>query len=123
MIMEFITGLEKTCAALDTIFRAAKKVDTALADDGKISLAEGFGIALSGVGLISVFKNIGEILLELKAVTPEKMEELIEFFKAAFDLKNDEAEMMVEQGVEVLARLALVVFAQRIIDENAPKPA
>lgn len=121
--MTFIVGLEKTCAALNAIFNAAKKVDTALADDGKISLGEGFGIALSGVGLISIFKNIGEILIELKTITPEKMGELIAFFKDAFDLKNDEAEMMVEQGVEVLARLALVVFTQRVLDENLPKPA
>jgi len=108
-------GFEKTTSALSVLITAANKVDAAISDDGKISLTEGIGIAMTGIGLINIFKNIGEIAGELKNITPDALTALIELFKTKFDLKNDEAELMVEQGLEVLARLVLVVFAKKAL--------
>lgn len=116
-------GFEKTTAALNTLLTAANKVDAAISDDGKISLAEGIGLAMTGIGLVSVFKNIGEIAVELKAINQVALDELIEMFKTKFDLKNDVAELMVEQGLEVLLRLAVVVFAKKAVETPVPVAA
>lgn len=108
-------GFEKTTAALTVLINAANKVDAALSDDGKISLTEGIGIAMTGIGLVSLFKNLGEIAGEIKNITPDSLSALVELFKTKFDLKNDEAELMVEQSLEVLARLIVVVFAKKAL--------
>ena len=60
-----------------------------------------------------IFKNLGKIKEELKARTPEQVCLLVETFKAHFDLKNDEAEKKVEQGLEVLAQLVLMLRAPK----------
>jgi len=115
-----MTELKKTIEAVTVILTAANKVDAAISDDGKISLSEGIGIAMTSIGLVSVFKNIGDIAIELKGITQESLNELIAFFKEKFDLKNDEAELMVEQSLEVLLRLALVVFGKKAIAVAKP---
>jgi hypothetical protein len=66
-------------------------------------------ISIKALGLIGIFKNLGKIKDELKARTPEQICLLVETFKAKFDLKNDDAEQKVEQGIEVLAQLAIML--------------
>ena len=67
---------------------------------------------MKGINLIGVFKTLPEIREELKTITPEKVATLVEIFKTKFDLPNDELEQKIEQGIEVLASLAVMVFTQ-----------
>jgi hypothetical protein len=106
--------MEKTEKALVTILETGNKVVESLADDGKINFGEGISIAYEGMGLIKVFRDLPEIKEELKNLDQAKVSHLVEVFKDKFDLKNDEAEQKVEQGIEVLAQLAVMVF-----DKNA----
>lgn len=108
-------GFVKTTEALRVIIRSANKVDAALADDGKISIKEGIGITLTAVGIVGVIKNLGTIFNELKAIDEKVIEEFIVLFKDEFDLTNDEAELIVEQAIEVLFRLALVIFGKQLV--------
>lgn len=103
-------NMEKTEKALVTFLETGNKIIGALADDGKIDFGEGMGIAMKGVGIVAVFKSLPEIKEELKTVTPEKVNNLVEVFKAKFDLPNDQAEQKVEQGIEVLAHLAVLIL-------------
>jgi hypothetical protein len=66
-------------------------------------------ISVKALGLIGVFKNLQKIKAELKSRTSEQVCLLVETFKTKFDLKNDEAEEKVEQGIEVLAQLAMML--------------
>jgi hypothetical protein len=102
--------MKHTEKALVTILETGNKVIESIADDGKIDFGEGVAIAMKGIGLIGVLKSLPEIKEELKVLTGEDVEYLVGVFKEKFDLKNDEAEQKVEQGVEVLAQLALMVF-------------
>ena len=105
--------MEQTEKALVTLLDTGNKVMAALADDGKVDFGEGVGIAMKGVGLINVFKNLGEIKTEINNSTPEKIALLVETFKVKFDLPNDEAELKVEQGIELLAQLAIMIFSKQ----------
>lgn len=105
--------MEKTKEALITLLDTGNKVISSIADDGKIDFGEGINIAMKGIGLVRVFKDIPEIKEELKNITPEQGQELVVIFKEKFDLPNDEAEMKVEQGLEVLSKLAIMVFSQK----------
>lgn len=102
--------MEKTKKAIKVLVKTGTKVAEALKDDGKVDLGEGMGIAMSAVGMIGVFKDLPEIKEEIKNATPESVAEVVEEFKAEFDIPNDEAEKVVEQGVEILAGLAMMIF-------------
>jgi hypothetical protein len=104
--------MENTEKALVTILETGNKVIKSLQDDGKISFSEGISIAYKGMGLINVFKSLPEIKEELKTLDQEKVSHLVEVFKEKFDLPNDEAEQKVEQGIELLAQLAVMVFSK-----------
>jgi len=102
--------MEKTKKALKVLLITGNKVAESLKDDGKISLTEGMGIALKAVSLVGVFKDLPEIKEELKVATPADVQQLVEDFKADFDIPNDDLELKIESGLEVLAQLALMFF-------------
>jgi hypothetical protein len=104
--------MKNTEKALEVLLDTGMKVVNALEDDGKIDFGESIGIAMKGINLIGVFKTLPEIREELKTITPEKVANLVEIFKTKFDLPNDELEQKIEQGIEVLASLAVMVFTQ-----------
>ena len=102
--------MEKTKSAIKVLLKTGMKVVDAVKDDGKVDLGESMGIAMSAVGIVGVFKNIPEIKVEIKNATPEQIAETVAEFKAEFDLPNDEAEKIVETGVEILTNLAVLIF-------------
>jgi hypothetical protein len=104
--------MKKTEEALVVLLETGNKVIESISDDGKIDFGEGIGIAMKGVKLIGVFKNLPEIREELKTIDAEKVARLVEVFKEKFKLPNAEAEQKVEQGIEVLAQLAVMVFSK-----------
>jgi len=101
--------MEQTTKALVTLLETGNVIMNSIQDDNKVDFAESMQISIKALGLIGIIKNLPKIKIELKARTPEKVCLLVETFKAHFDLKNDDAERKVEQGIEVLAQLALML--------------
>jgi hypothetical protein len=102
--------MEKTKKALKVLLMTGNKVAESLKDDGKISLPEGMGIAMKAVSLVGVFKDLPEIKAEIKSASPEDYQSLIADFKSDFDIPNDDLEVKIEMGIDVLAQLALMFF-------------
>lgn len=101
--------MEQTTKALVTLLETGNVVINSIQDDNKVDFGESMQISMKALGLIGIFKNLGKIKAELKARTPEQVCLLVETFKAKFDLKNDDAEQKVEQGMEVLAQLVMML--------------
>ena len=101
--------MEQTTKALVTLLEAGNTVINSIQDDNKVDFKESMQISIKALGLIGIFKNLAKIKAELKARTPEQVCLLVETFKAKFDLKNDDAEQKVEQGMEVLAQLVMML--------------
>jgi len=101
--------MEQTTKALVTLIETGNAVINAIQDDNKVDFKESMQISIKALGLIGIFKNLGKIKEELKNRTQEEMCLLVETFKAKFDLKNDDAEQKVEQGIEVLAQLVMML--------------
>ena len=102
----------QTEKALVVLLDLGNKVMEAVSDDGKVDFGESIQISMKAIGLVSVFKNLGEIRDEIKAAKPEDVTTLVETFKTKFNLPDKEAEAKIEAGVEMLAQLALVVFGK-----------
>lgn len=102
--------MEKTKSAIKVFMKTGTKVMEAVKDDGKVDLGESMGIAMSAVGFVGVFKNISAIKEEIKNATPEQIAETVAEFKEEFDIPNDEAEKIVETGVEILTNIAVMIF-------------
>lgn len=100
----------KTKEALSVLLNTAEKFTAAYADDQKISVGEGFGLALQATKLISIFKDLPEIKAELKDLDAAGLVDLTAQFKAEFDIANDELEAKIEDGVTVLSQLASVIL-------------
>lgn len=105
--------MKETEKALVTLLETGNVVANAIQDDGRIDFKESMAISIKAIGLIGVIKKLPEIKAELKGRRPEDFDNLVEVFKLKFDLKNDEAEQKVEQGIEVLLQLALMVFTPK----------
>ncbi len=101
--------MEQTTKALVTLLETGNAVINSIQDDNKVDFKESMQISIKALGLIGIFKNLTKIKDELKARTPEQVCLLVETFKAKFDLKNDDAEQKVEQGIEVLAQLVMML--------------
>lgn len=102
--------MEHLKSALTTVIKIAEKADDALAD-GKISIAEGIGIAFSAIGLIKVVKNINKIVDDFDGLTNQSRAELITWFKNEFDIRNDNVEDIVEMIFAALVNLGEVFDA------------
>lgn len=102
--------MKETEKALVTLLETGISVANSITDDGKVDFKESMEITVKAMGIIGIIRNLGKIKAEIKARKPEDVKSLVEVFKAKFDLKNEEAEQKVEQGLEVLVQLASMVF-------------
>ncbi|MFK5855769.1 MAG: hypothetical protein QM503_06535 [Bacteroidota bacterium] len=100
--------MENLRKALSTLMSITEKTDSALADDGKISISEGVGIAMSAIGLIKVVKNAKTIKQEYLALSDDDRTDLIAWFAAEFDITNDNIEQIVESIFSALLQLSVV---------------
>lgn len=105
--------MEKTKKAIGTLLKLANKVIADVKDDGKIDFGEAMGLAISGVGLIGIFKDLPEIQIELKGIDAVGVSEIVEAVKADFDLADDVLEAKIEAGLEVLAQMLIMVFGKQ----------
>ena len=100
--------MENLRKALSTLMSITQKTDSALADDGKISISEGVGIAMSAIGLVKVVKNAKAIKQEYLALTDDDRMDLSAWFAAEFDIVNDNVEQIVEIVFSALMNLGVV---------------
>lgn len=105
--------MENVKKAVEVILRTVGKIDVAL-EDKRVSIPEGLGIALSAVPWIGVFKNFPAISAELKEWDETKTNALVEHFKENLELRNKATEAVVEQAVEVLLRMAYMIYAPKV---------
>lgn len=105
--------MKETEKALVTLLETGNTVANAIADDGKVDFKESMAISMKAIGIIGIIKNLPKIKAEIKSRKPEDIPLLVEVFKTKFDLKNDEAEQKVEQGLEVLVQLASMIFTPK----------
>ena len=92
--------------AIDKIFKVVNKVGSAMSEDSpggkKITLIEGFGIAIQGIGLIPVVTAFNKLKEDWLSRDEDKKAEWIEAFKQGFDIPNDELEVQIETLVQAL---------------------
>lgn len=81
------------------------EVDVAL-EDGKINLIEGVKIGIKSTSLIKVVKNIKEAKAELMDLDGAEKAEIKAHFIKVFDLRNDDAEAVVENIVALAIDLS-----------------
>ncbi|HQK28454.1 MAG TPA: hypothetical protein PLC85_11060 [Smithellaceae bacterium] len=110
------TKMENLKKAVSKVITTAMVVDQKL-EDGKITMPEGMTIAVSAVGWIWIFKNFRKVIEDFKALDEEGVATLIETIKSELDLRNDSAEAVVEQALEIIIRLAAVMVATRPVAE------
>ena len=99
--MEGKYGIEILKKDFTVIAKVSGTVDLALAD-GEVDLMEGINIAKDSLGFFGVIRNIKEAKNEVKDLTKNERNAIVEHFKAEFDLQNDVAEMVVESVVEIV---------------------
>lgn len=104
--------MENVKKAVETVLKTVVKIDNAL-EDKRVTIPEGLGIAMSAVPWIGVFKNIPAISAELKDWDEDKTADLVKHFKDNLDLRNKATEEVVEQAVEVLLRLAFMIYSPK----------
>ncbi len=102
--------MEKLKDALLTMINIAEKSDEALVD-GKIDIAEGIGLAMSAIGLVSVARNATAIKDEYMALTPDEATALSGWFAEEFDIIDDNLESIIEMIFDVLFKLGDVLEA------------
>ena len=100
--------MENLKKALSTLMGITEKTDSALADDGKISISEGVGIAMSAIGLVKAVKNAKPIKDEYLSLTDDDRTDLVAWFAAEFDITDDNVEGIVESIFAALIQLGEV---------------
>ena len=96
--------MEDLKKALGTIINVAEKSELAM-QDGKISISEGVGIAMSSIGFIGIVKNAKDLFNEYTALSEEEKVELYDWFELEYDLVNDDIENVVEGVFSILLNL------------------
>lgn len=94
--------------ALKVLINITEKTDAAL-EDGKISISEGFGLAMSALGLIKVVKNFPEIEKEFASLTDTQKATLNKWFANEFQLDEKKTEKIVEEVFDALLGLNTVI--------------
>lgn len=105
--------MKETEKALVTLLETGNVVANAISNDGRVDFKESMAISVKAIGLIGIIKKLPDIKAEIKARKDGDIPALVEVFKAKFDLKNDEAEEKVEQGLDVLLQLASMIFTPK----------
>lgn len=106
-------GIEKLKKDVVTITKVIGKVDNSL-EDGKISIGEWASLAFEIPSVIKAVKGYKYSAAELIDLDEAEAAELSVHFAKEFDIRNDAAEVIVEQILEVI--LTLVVAAMSLKD-------
>lgn len=93
---------------LGIAIKVIRTVDKAL-DDGKISIVEGAQIAVASISFWRVVKNAKALRDEFLSLNDAKRDEFVTYFVKNFDLRNDNAEQIIEELFAALLTIAAVV--------------
>ena len=107
-------GIENLKVAIVAAINLGEKIEKNLADDGKITLIEAFGIGASSFGdVVKVIRSGNDILDEYNDLEDDEWTELVELVKDELDLENDRLEEIIEKAVEFLSQLDDLVSSLR----------
>lgn len=104
--------MENLKKAVSRLISTAMTVDQKL-DDGKITIPEGMSIAISAVGWIWIFKNFQKVIEDFRSLDEPGVNALTDQIRVELDLRNDVAEAVVEQALEIILRIAAVMIKTR----------
>ena len=102
-------GIETIKQGLLAVVKLANTTDAAL-EDGKISPVEWGKIGLAGFALARSIAKFKQMKLEWKDLSDDERAEIIAAFAEEFDLRNDEAEKMIEEGFAALLQISGLIF-------------
>lgn len=104
--------MENLKKAVSKLITTAMVVDQKM-DDGKITIPEGMSIAVSAIGWVWIFKNFKAIIEDFTGLDEAGVGTLTDHVRTELDLRNDVAEAVVEQALEIILRLASVMVKTR----------
>jgi hypothetical protein len=89
-------------------FKSVIKLGNSVAEvleDGKVSLVELPGLAIASTGIPQLVEDAKAALTEFKAgIDSDEALEIGNFFKEQFDISNDQLEVHIENGMDLLIR-------------------
>lgn len=104
--------MENLKKAVSKLITTAMVVDQKM-DDGKITIPEGMSIAVSAIGWVWIFKNFKAIIEDFTGLDEAGVAEITDHIRDELDLRNDVAEAVVEQALEIILRLTAVMVKTR----------
>jgi len=109
--------MENLKRALSKIFTTAMVVDKSL-EDQNVNILEWVKIGGSVAGWLWIFSNFKVIILGIKNMDEQKAIELQEWVVKTFDIRNDEAEKVIEQAIGILIMFAAMMNESRNVPSN-----
>lgn len=104
--------MENLKKAVSKLITTVMVVDKSL-EDRKVNLQEKMQIAVSAVAWAWIFKNFRAVVEDFMGLTEETKKELNEYIKTTLDLRNDVAEAVVEQALEIILSLTDMMVKTR----------
>lgn len=113
-------GIENLKKLIKLALSLTEQISTALAD-GKITTMELFGFLPELAQIPGVVKSWADISAELKDLTPEERQELLEYINEEFDIPNDQLESFIENALMNAVSLISLVEQFKTLKNPAPK--
>lgn len=114
-----IHGLKETKEILKFILGLGVGVDNSLGD-GKIDVDD-FGFLLPALlSAGEAFKDISKVPQELKDLSASELEELSDFIKQEFSLKNKNIERLVEAGLGISIQIYQLILEIQALKKSPP---
>ena len=108
--MAELYGISTIKKAATVVVELGMKIEEALADDGKVRLLEGVGIAISAFpGALGVVQNAGQLKLEYNDLSDEERAELVLHVLDELDLDADNIEVIIESAFEMLVSIEKLI--------------
>lgn len=99
--------MEKTKQAVKSLLKLKDKVAEAW-EDQKITFFESLGIGRNSLPLLAIIQDLPEIGAEIKKATPKDLQNLVEEFKADFEISDDELEMKIEAAIQAMLNMYIL---------------
>lgn len=99
-----IMGITQLKDAVITICKFTNAIVESVADDGKITFGDFPKFINPVISLPAAISGIGEVIPELKDITPEEKAELVELVKDELEV-GENAELIVEKALNILYEL------------------
>jgi len=101
-----MAGIDNLKTALGFAIGLGEKLESALADDGKVTWNELFGFIPILTSVPAVIKAAPELLKEFDDLDDAEMADLTLWLETELDLQNDKIEDYIEEGFQLLLALS-----------------